>query len=123
MRLGRAWRREAHATTLPVTAPANHLTHHVVNRARERLGVQITRADARRVILDITDTLLGTRSAALLLRQQGEHREVWLVRLAGRPARIVYDRRVVKIITVLTGPLPVKVPPDLVVSQFEFPIL
>jgi hypothetical protein len=83
------------------------ISTHAVQRALERYGVTMTDDLATTMILDITDTVLGLRSAALMVRRDPPchlhwlSRETWLVHLAGHQARVVYCPETASVVTVL----------------------
>lgn len=75
---------------------------HASLRAEERYGLPLTDADLTKFVLDITDTVTRTRTAALLQRRQPDGREVWLVRArCGIAMRVVYAPQDAAVVTVL----------------------
>lgn len=72
-----------------------------------RYGVVMTDALLATMILDITDTILGLRSAALMTTRcppcdlHIHTREIWLVHIEGQQARVVWCPETASVITVL----------------------
>ncbi len=76
-------------------------TDHAADQLAERYGFVATEDEWQRAVLDIIDVVGGLGARALLLRRQGNGRELWLARLAGRPMRLVYQPALAMFITVL----------------------
>lgn len=74
-------------------------TRHAAERAAERYGVVPSVEEWGQAILDITDTVLGLRSGAILLARKGAM-ERWLVRIGGAAMIAIYDPSQAAIITV-----------------------
>jgi len=75
-------------------------SYHAAQRLLERHGVQPDDALWRGVLLDITDTVAGQRTAALLLRRERHGMEIWAVRIGGVARKIVYNPETAEIVTV-----------------------
>lgn len=74
-------------------------TRHAAERAAERYGLVPSVAEWGQAILDITDTVLGLRSGAVLLARKGMM-ERWLVNIGGAAMIAIYDPSQAAIITV-----------------------
>jgi hypothetical protein len=89
------------------------ISPHAVHRAAERHGVDISPAVLNAIILDITETVAGIRSAALMLsREQPPYRnatlgprETWMVHLGPCDVRVVWCPATASVVTVLTNGL------------------
>ena len=74
---------------------------HAAMRAAERYGIIVTGGTIADVIVDITDTILGLRHAAILASRQHDGRERWIVRLNGVAVPVIYCPLTAAIVTVL----------------------
>lgn len=83
------------------------MTIHAAERALERHGIVLTPEMLAAVLMDITDTVLGLRSAALMLRRYPPSalhhlmREVWMVHLGTCDAQVVWCPATATVVTVL----------------------
>jgi hypothetical protein len=76
-------------------------TYHAVARAKDRLGFVPCDSDWGQVVLDIVDTISGSRAAAVMQAKLPDGRERWRVALAGREVSVVYCPVDCVIITVM----------------------
>lgn len=79
---------------------ASFATYHASQRAFERYHVFADRSVWRQVVVDITDTIMGIRSSAVLLRRWPV-RELWLVHVGGVAIVLIWDRTLAMVVTVL----------------------
>jgi hypothetical protein len=74
---------------------------HAYERAEERCGVPVAESDFQAAVCLIISAVLGETRDATRLRVQHRNTEIWLVRLAGKARRVVYDPTLSMIITIL----------------------
>lgn len=63
------------------------LVGHAINRARERLGVELTEAD----VLELSERI--QRGELVFVARVSNRRTLWAVTLGGHPATLAYDTR------------------------------
>ena len=85
----------------PVPFRDTPATGHAARRAAERYGIDASAWDWRQLLIDITDTLLGVRASAVLLRRHTNGNERWLVRLGAVSVIAVWQPFDAAVLTVL----------------------
>lgn len=87
---------------LPVQPyPPSCATHHAAYRAAERYGIKASVLDWHGLLIDITDTVLGIRASAMLLRRERSGVERWLARLGPSAVIVIYDPNEAAVLTLL----------------------
>ena len=75
-------------------------TSHAEGRFLERFGVEATRDEWRQVILDILDTIAGSRTVALLVARTDTGMEQWRCKMSGREVIVTYSPSCACIVTI-----------------------
>jgi hypothetical protein len=74
---------------------------HAYERAEERCGVPLAESDFLAAVCSIIAAVMGEAQDATRLRVQHRNTEIWVVRLAGKARRVVYDPALSMIVTIL----------------------